>query len=99
MSTALAPALPYDELIEDEIRLRPPRRQEAALFARWWSDEEVQFGFCSEGRSAEEISAAFPELESEAIDTGHWLDYVIEVEGKPVGYVWLCRWDLEQQTA
>lgn len=95
----MMPAPPYEELIDGEVRLRPPRVEEAGLYAGWWGDEEVQFGFCSEGRSPEEIVEAFPELESEAADTGHWLDYVIEVAGRPVGYVWLCRWDLEQATA
>lgn len=85
-------------LRDEELCLRPPRREEAPLYAQWWSDPEVAFGFCSEGRTAEEILSAFPELEAEATDIGHWIDYVIETEARPVGYAWLSGWDLEDRT-
>ena len=84
-------------LYDGELRLRPPCREEAPLYARWWSDPEVAFGFCSEGRTAGEILAAFPELEAEAADIGHWIDYVIEAEQQPVGYAWLSGWDLDDR--
>jgi RimJ/RimL family protein N-acetyltransferase len=87
------------ELVEGDLRLRPPRREEAALYARWWSDDEVTFAFCCEPRAAEELEATFPELEAEARDVGHWLDYVIEVDGHPIGSIWLSRWDLDARTA
>jgi RimJ/RimL family protein N-acetyltransferase len=87
------------ELLDEEMRLRPPRRGEVSLYARWWRDEEAQWGFCAEPRTAEEIDAAFPELEGEARDIGHWIDYVIEVEGRPVGSIWLSHWDLDAATA
>ena len=90
---------PYVELVEGPLRLRPPRIEEAELYARWWSDDEVQWGFCSEARTAEEIRAAFPELEGEARDIGHWIDFVIELEGRPVGSMWLSHWDLDEATA
>lgn len=82
-----------------DLRLRPPRQEEAALYARWWADDEVTFGFCCEPRTEAELAAAFPELEAEARDTGHWIDFVIEAAGRPVGYIWLCRWDLEAHSA
>ena len=85
-------------LEEGDLRLRPPRAEEAALYARWWSDPEVLFGFCSEPRAAEEIAAAFPELEAEARDIGHWIDFVIEIGGRAAGSIWLSRWDLETAT-
>lgn len=87
------------ELANGSLRLRPPRVEEAELYARWWSDEEAQWGFCSEARSAETIRSAFPELEAEARDIGHWIDFVIELEGVPVGSIWLSRWDLDAATA
>lgn len=87
-------------VLEDgELRLRPPRREEAGLYARWWADPEVQFGFCSPARSEADIAEAFPEMENEARDIGHWIDYVVELAGKPVGYVWLSHWDLDARTA
>lgn len=86
------------ELIEGDLRLRPPRRDEAALFALWWDDEEVAFGFCSEPRTEAEIASAFPELEAEAADIGHWIDFVMEVDGRAVGLIWLSRWDLDAAT-
>jgi RimJ/RimL family protein N-acetyltransferase len=89
---------PFTEVTEGDLRLRPPRLEEAELYARWWDDEEVRFGFCCESRTADEIRAAFPELEAEARDIGHWIDFVIEVEGRPVGSVWLSHWDLESAT-
>jgi RimJ/RimL family protein N-acetyltransferase len=55
----------------------------------------VLFGFCCEPRTAEEIAAAFPEMEAEARDIGHWIDYVIEAEERPVGSIWLSHWDLD----
>ena len=85
-------------LQEGELRLRPPRAEEAELYARWWADEEVCFGFCCEPRSAEAIRAAFPEMEAEARDTGHWIDFVIELDGRPVGSIWLSHWDLDAAT-
>src|SRR5687768_6240392 len=66
------------ELVEGNLRLRPPRREEASLYARWWADEEVRFAFCSEGRTADDIAAGFPELEAEARDIGHWIDFVMD---------------------
>ena len=88
-------AVPYLELQDADLRLRPPRPEEAELYARWWSDPEVQFGFCSEGRTAGEIRAAFPEMEAEARDIGHWIEFVMELGGRPAGYLWLSRWDLD----
>ncbi len=87
------------ELVAGDLRLRPPRAEEAELYARWWADEEVQWGFCSEARSADEIRAAFPELEHEARDIGHWIDFVIELNGRAVGSIWFSRWDLDAATA
>jgi RimJ/RimL family protein N-acetyltransferase len=86
------------ELTDGELRLRPPRREEAELYARWWADPEVSYGFCSGGRTAAEIDQAFPELEAEAADIGHWIEFVLEVAGRPIGYLWLSRWDLEAGT-
>jgi RimJ/RimL family protein N-acetyltransferase len=91
MESGIAPV----ELEDGPLRLRPPRREEVELYARWWADEEVAFGFCCEPRPAEELAAAFPEMAAEARDTGHWLDYVMEVDGRPVGLIWLSRWDLD----
>ena len=88
-------AVPHLELRDGDLLLRPPRREEAGLYARWWADPEVQFGFCSEGRTAEEIRDAFPEMEAEARDIGHWIEFVIELDGRPGGYIWLSRWDLD----
>jgi RimJ/RimL family protein N-acetyltransferase len=93
------PNPPGIELTEGDLRLRPPRPEEAELYARWWAEEEVCFGFCSEPRSAEDIRSAFAELEAEARDIGHWIDFVIEVDGRPIGSIWLSRWDLEEHTA
>jgi RimJ/RimL family protein N-acetyltransferase len=87
------------ELVDGNLRLRPPRPAEAEVYAAWWADEEVAFGFCSEPRTADEIRAAFPEMEAEARDIGHWIDFVIEVDGLPVGAVWLSRWDLDAAAA
>ena len=84
---------PY--LTDGEISLRPPRRSEVAVYAGWWADPVVQWGFCQEGRSAPEMADALEELGGEAASIGHWLDLVIEWRGTPVGYVWLHRWDLE----
>ena len=75
--------------------LRPPRAAEAELYAEWWSDPEVQWGFCAEPRSADQIRSALPELESEARSAGHWTELVIEVDGRPVGSVWVSHWDLD----
>lgn len=96
--SAEKPDLPPAELREGNLRLRPPRQEEAELYARWWDDEEVSFGFCCEPRNADEIREAFPELEAEARDIGHWIDFVIEVDGRPVGSVWLSHWDLDAAT-
>jgi len=85
-------------LMEGDLRLRPPRREEAALYARWWQDDEVCFAFCCEPRTEADLAAAFPELEAEARDIGHWIDYVIEVGGRPIGSIWLSRWDLDAAT-
>jgi len=93
------PQLPPAELAEGNLRLRPPRLVEAELYASWWDDTEVQFGFCCEARTAADIRAAFPEMVSEARDIGHWIDFVIEVDGKPVGSIWLSHWDLDAATA
>ena len=93
-STKLPPA----ELRDGELRLRPPSVEEASLYARWWGDAEVSFGFCSERRTAEAIRDAFPELEAEARDIGHWIDFVIEVNGTPIGSIWLSHWDLDEAT-
>lgn len=82
-------------LREGELTLRPPRREEAALYASWWSDPEAQWGFCSQPRDEAEIREAFPEMEHEARDIGHWIDFVLEVEGRPAGALWLSRWDLD----
>jgi RimJ/RimL family protein N-acetyltransferase len=90
-----ARALPPAELREGDLRLRPPRIEEAPLYARWWSDAEVLFGFCSERRTAESIRDGFPELEAEARDIGHWIDFVIELDGHPLGSIWLSHWDLD----
>ena len=90
-----AASLPPERLAEGELSLRPPLRAEAALYARWWADPEVSFGFCSAPRTAQSIDEAFPELEAEARDIGHWIDFVIEVDGKPVGSIWLSHWDLD----
>lgn len=95
----MAQPVPDLFLTDGELRLRPPLREEAALYAQWWSDPEVAFAFCSEPRSAEEIAGAFPELEAEARSIGHWIDFVIELDGTPVGSIWLSRWDLEERTA
>lgn len=92
---AASKPLPWTELRDGALRLRPPCVSEAALYARWWSDAEVSFGFCSEARSEESLREAFSELESEARDIGHWIDFVIEVEGRPIGSIWLSHWDLE----
>jgi RimJ/RimL family protein N-acetyltransferase len=91
----MPPAIKEVILRDNDLCLRPPRREEAPLYALWWSDPEVAFGFCSEGRTADEIADAFPELESEAADIGHWIDYVIEADERPVGYTWLSGWDLD----
>lgn len=87
--------LPPQELVEGDLRLRPPRPEEASLFARWWADPEVSFGFCSEPRTAESIREAFPELAAEARDIGHWIDFVIEANGRPIGSIWFSHWDLD----
>jgi RimJ/RimL family protein N-acetyltransferase len=84
------------ELAEGDLRLRPPRLEEAERYARWWEDPEVSFGFCSEPRTAESIREAFPELAAEARDIGHWIDFVIEVDGVPIGSIWLSHWDLDE---
>jgi RimJ/RimL family protein N-acetyltransferase len=86
------------EISDGNLRLRPPRRDEAELYARWWADDEVTWGFCSEPRSAEQIAAAFPELEAEAADIGHWIDFVMEADGRAVGSIWLSHWDLDTRT-
>lgn len=93
----MIPSGGWEEVVleEGELRLRPPRLEEAPLYARWWADPEVQFGFCSEARTVEEIAAAFPEMEAEARDIGHWIDFVLEVNGKPAGYLWFSHWDLD----
>ncbi|MCC2672029.1 MAG: GCN5-related N-acetyltransferase [Armatimonadetes bacterium] len=88
-------SLPPERLADGDLALRPPRREEAPLFARWWADPEVSFGFCSEPRTAQSIDEAFPELEAEARDIGHWIDFVIELDGSPVGSIWLSHWDLD----
>jgi RimJ/RimL family protein N-acetyltransferase len=87
--------LPPTELRDGDLRLRPPSIDDAPLFARWWGDPEVSFGFCSEARTAESIRDAFPELEAEARDIGHWIDFVIEANGYPIGSIWLSHWDLD----
>lgn len=94
-----APRLPPAELVEGDLRLRPPSLAEAELYARWWDDPEVQFGFCCEARSAADIRDAFPEMVAEARDIGHWIDFVIEVNGRPVGSIWLSHWDLDAAVA
>ena len=91
--------VPETRLTEGDLTLRSPRREEVELYARWWADEEVCFGFACEPRSAEDLDAAFPELEAEARDTGHWSDFVIELEGRPVGSIWLSHWNLDAATA
>lgn len=90
-----ARAIEDTRLEEDGLLLRPIRREELGLYARWWSDPEVAWGFCTGGRSEADLRAAFPELEAEARDAGHWQDFVLEVR-KPVGLLWLSRWDLER---
>ncbi|HEU4754380.1 MAG TPA: GNAT family N-acetyltransferase [Armatimonadota bacterium] len=92
---APAPAPAHIELTGGDLRLRPPRIEEADLYAAWWADPEVQWGFCSEARTADDIRAAFPEMEAEARDIGHWIEFVLEESGRPVGYLWLSRWDLD----
>ena len=88
-----------ETVLEDgELRLRPPRREDVALLAEWWSDPEVHFGFCSSSRTARELEEAYAELEAEARDTGHWIDFVIELDRRPVGSIWLSRWDLDEAT-
>lgn len=87
--------LPPAELREGDLRLRPPRIEEAPLYACWWDDAEVLFGFCSERRTAGSIRDAFPELAAEARDIGHWIDFVIEADGHPIGSIWLSHWDLD----
>jgi RimJ/RimL family protein N-acetyltransferase len=98
-SRSLSTAPAEIHLRDGDLLLRPPRIDEAALYASWWADEEVCWGFCSEPRTAEQIAAAFPELEAEARDIGHWIDFVIEVEGQPVGYLWFSHWDLDAAAA
>jgi RimJ/RimL family protein N-acetyltransferase len=88
----------FVELLDGDLRLRPPRLEEADLYARWWADEEVLFGFATEPRSAEEIRAAFPEMEAEARDIGHWIEFVMELAGRAVGSIWLSHWDLDAAT-
>jgi RimJ/RimL family protein N-acetyltransferase len=92
-------ALPYLELEDGDLRLRPPRREEADLYARWWADEEALWGFACEPRTAEAILAAFPEMEAEARDIGHPIEFVVEMGGTPVGSIWLSHWDLDDRTA
>src|SRR5438874_1458475 len=43
---------PSSFLTDGDLRLRPPRRDEAALYSRWWRDEEVQFGLCYQAAGA-----------------------------------------------
>jgi len=99
MATSAAGPAPALQLREGDLRLRPARREEAALYARWWADEEALWGFACEPRTAADILAAFPETEAEARDIGHPLEFVIEVGGAPVGSIWLSHWDLEARTA
>ncbi len=90
---------PREVVLRDgPLTLRAPRREEAELYAHWWSDEEILWGFCAEPRSAADILAAFDELEHEARDIGHWIDWVIEIEGRPAGYIWFSHWDLDAKT-
>jgi len=70
-------------LVDGDLRLRPPRVDEAELYARWWADKETLFGFAAEPRAAAEIRAAFPEMEAEARDIGHWIEFVIEAQSLP----------------
>lgn len=85
-------------LADGNLRLRPPRRDESSLYARWWADDEVTYAFCCAPRTAEAIEAAFPEVEAEARAIGYWIDYVIEVGGRPIGSIWLSHWDLDHAT-
>jgi RimJ/RimL family protein N-acetyltransferase len=95
----MSPEPPREVVLRDgPLTLRAPRREEAELYARWWSDEEVLWGFCAEPRTAAEILAAFDELEHEARDIGHWIDWVIEIDGRPAGYMWFSHWDLDAKT-
>lgn len=85
-------------LTTGEIDLRPPRREELPLYARWWADPVVCYGFCSEPRSLDELRQAFPEAEDDARGYGHWMEFVIEVQGRPAGLIWLSHHDLETGT-
>ncbi len=91
--------LPPDTVIAGgNLCLRPPRAEEAELYAAWWSCPEAQWGFCSDARTAADIRSALPELEAEARDAGHWTEFVLEQDGCPVGSLWFSLWDLETRT-
>ncbi|MBM3460076.1 MAG: GNAT family N-acetyltransferase [Armatimonadetes bacterium] len=90
--------LPCDEIREGELLLRPPRLEEAALYASWWDCPEVQWGFCAGPRSEAAIRGALPELEGEARDAGHWTEFILERRGTPIGSLWFSLWNLETRT-
>lgn len=80
-------------LMDGPLTLRPPQIHELPLYADWWSDRVVCYGFCSEPRSLEDLDRAFPEAEEDARAHGHWLELVIEWEKQPIGLIWLSRYD------
>ena len=92
------PAIEEIVLESEGLRLRPMHPADLPQLAQWWEDPEVQFGFCSPPRPLDSLIEAFAETEAEARDIGHWIDFVIEVDGERIGSIWFSRWDLEDAT-